>query len=85
MSSKLSHITSVFSSCVEGEQNIRRGISAVKTGSSVELHAVTAKYDELIEEGTISMASFGSCNGDQHFCVGLNVNADCTVAAKPIP
>ncbi len=50
-----------------------------------KLHAVTAKYDELIEEGTISMASFGSCNGDQHFCVGLNVNADCTVAAKPIP
>lgn len=37
MSSKLSHITSVFSNCVEGEQNIRRGISAVKTGSSVEL------------------------------------------------
>jgi len=80
-----SFVTSVFSSCVEGEQNIRRVISAVQSGSSVELHAVTAKYDELIEEGTISMSSSGSCNGDQHFCVGFNVNADCTIAAKPIP
>jgi hypothetical protein len=80
-----SFVTSVFSSCIEGEQNIRRVISAVQIGSSVELHAVTAKYDELIEEGTISMSSSGSCNGDQHFCVGLNVNADCTIAAKPIP
>lgn len=78
-------VTSVFSSCVEGEQNIRRVISAVQSGSSVELHAVIAKYDELIEEGTISMASAGPCNADQHFCVGVNVNADCTVAAKPIP
>ena len=80
-----SFVTSVFSSCVEGEQNIRRVISAVQSGSSVELHAVTAKYDELIEEGTISMSSSGSCNADQHFCVGVNVNADCTIAAKPIP
>ncbi len=78
-------ITSEFSSCVSGEQNIRRVISAVQTGLSVELHAVPAKYDELIEEGTISMASAGPCSGDQHFCVGVNVNADCTIAAKPIP
>lgn len=83
--SQQTFITSVFSSCAEGEQNIRRVISAVQTESSVELHAVTAKYDELIEEGTISMASAGPCNGDQHFCVGMNVNADCTIAAKPIP
>jgi len=78
-------ITSVFSSCIQGEQNIRRVISAVQTETSVELHAVPAKYDELIEEGTISLASAGRCNGDQHFCVGVNVNADCTIAAKPIP
>jgi hypothetical protein len=78
-------VTSVFSSCIGGEQNIRRVISAVQSGASVELHAVIAKYDELIEEGTISMASAGACNGDQHFCVGVNVNADCTIAAKPIP
>jgi hypothetical protein len=78
-------VTSSFSTCVGAEQNIRRVVTAIQTGSSVELHAVTAKYDELIEQGTISIASAGSCNGDQHFCVGLNVNADCTIAAKVIP
>jgi hypothetical protein len=85
VSGQQAFVTSVFASCVEGEQNIRRVISAVQSGSSVELHAVIAKYDELIEEGTISMASAGPCNADQHFCVGVNVNADCTIAAKPIP
>ena len=82
-------ITSEFARCQQHHSNtahrVRRVVSAVVTGASVEVRAVPSTYSELIQEGTVSIASAGSCETDQHFCVGYNVDAQCQSAEKSMP
>ena len=81
-------ITSEFKTCsslMHTLHPVRRVISAVATDASVEMRAVPSNYGELIQEGTVSIASAGSCEAVQHFCVGYNVDAHCSGAAKAMP
>jgi hypothetical protein len=68
---------------------VRRVVSATPDSSNrvnVMLKAVVAQYDELIQEGVISLTPSGPCDSavKQHFCVGLNVNDACDDAKSPI-
>ena len=82
-------ITSEFARCQMPHSNtvhrVRRVVSAVVTDASVEVRAVPSAYSELIQEGSVSIASAGPCDADQHFCVGYNVDAQCSGAAKSMP
>jgi len=81
-------ITSEFKTCsslMNTLHPVRRVISAVATDASVEVRAVASSYSELIQEGTVSIASAGSCDALQHFCVGYNVDAQCSGAANVMP
>jgi len=49
------------------------------------VRAVPSVYSELIQEGSVSIASAGPCDADQRFCVGYNVDAHCSGAAKSMP
>jgi len=79
-----------FSSCKSLDLTlVRRVISAEPDASnrvSVQLKAIIANYDELIQDGTISLAPSGPCAPavDQRFCVGLNVDDACADAKAPI-
>ncbi len=79
-----------FSSCKSLDLTlIRRVVSAEPDASnriSVQMKAIVAHYDELIQDGTISLTPSGPCAPavDQRFCVGLNVNDACADAKAPI-
>eukprot|EP00040_Diaphanoeca_grandis_P024281 m.133247 g.133247 ORF g.133247 m.133247 type:complete len:441 (-) comp29663_c2_seq1:140-1462(-) len=60
---------------------IRRIVGASESGSSLNVQASEARYDEIYEDADISFASEGSCSEgdvakDKHVCVGYNT--DCT-------
>jgi hypothetical protein len=81
-------VTSQFARCQHHSSTahrVRRVVSAIVTDASVEVRAVPSTYSELIQEGTVSMASAGSCESDQHFCVGYNADAQCSGAEKIMP
>jgi hypothetical protein len=79
-----------FSSCKSLDLTlVRRVVSAEPDQSNrvnVQLKAIVAHYDELIQDGTISLTPSGPCAPavDQRFCVGLNVNDECADAKAPI-
>lgn len=79
-----------FSSCKSLDLTlVRRVVSAEPDASNrvnVQLKAIIANYDELIQDGTISLAPSGPCAPavDQRFCVGLNVDDACADAKAPI-
>ena len=80
-----------FSSCKDLDfKLVRRVVSATPDASnrvSVLLKAIVAHYDELIQDGTISLTPAGPCSPpplDQKFCVGLNVHDACADAKQPI-
>ena len=55
------------------------------TETQVELQAVPARYDEVIQDSDISLGTTGTCEDeiDQPICLGVNTN-DCKTAAAPI-
>ena len=79
-----------FSSCKSLDLTlVRRVVSAepdISNRVNVQLNAIVAHYDELIQDGTISLTPSGPCTPaiDQRFCVGLNVNDACEDAKAPI-
>jgi hypothetical protein len=79
-----------FSSCKSLDLTlVRRVVSAEPDASNrvnVQRKAIIANYDELIHDGTISLAPSGPCAPavDQRFCVGLNVDDACADAKAPI-